>query len=79
MDETIEKLTSIIQRIGRMEGLVPDEDIYQAGFSSISALELLTEMEVVFEVSIADDEFIESRSIRQLAAMISRLREGAPA
>jgi acyl carrier protein len=73
--EDIERVSALVGRLGNLSGLHPHDDIYDAGFSSIKALELLLELETEFDVTIEDDQFIEARSPGALAALASRLRE----
>jgi acyl carrier protein len=75
MDEVVTQLTAIVTRLGGIGTVAPDDDFYAAGFSSITALELLMELESTFEVSIPDDDFIGARSVRALGTLISNLRE----
>jgi acyl carrier protein len=70
MAEQVEQITAILCRVGKLDGIGPDEDFYNGGFSSIKALELLLELETVFGVSIPDDQFIQARTARGLAAVI---------
>ena len=65
--------------VGKISRVNPDDDFYDAGFSSINALELLLELESACEVSIPDDEFIAARSPRALSTIIDRLKAGAAA
>jgi acyl carrier protein len=60
---------------GRMKKLGPTEDFYDAGFSSLSALQLLLELEEAFNVTIPDDEFVAARTCASLHNLISRLAQ----
>jgi acetyltransferase-like isoleucine patch superfamily enzyme/acyl carrier protein len=51
-----------------------DEDFYNAGLTSIMVLPLLVELEEKFQISIPEDQFLEARTIRQLAAQIATIR-----
>jgi acyl carrier protein len=79
MTESFDQITTILCRIGKLDGIGPDEDFYNAGFSSINALELLLELETQSGVSIPDDAFISARTVRGLAGMIARLNQEQPA
>ena len=59
---------------GGLKELNPDADFYDQGFSSVSALQLLIEIEERFSVSIADDAFVKARSARDLAALVADLK-----
>jgi acyl carrier protein len=67
----------IVQTTGKIQDVSADDDIYDAGFSSINALQLLLELEATFDVSIPDDEFVAARTCTSLHALIVRLREVA--
>ncbi len=71
----MQEVVDIVCNIGGLAGLVPDEDFYAAGFSSIRALQLLMELETRFDVNIPDDEFIKARTASELARMLDRVRE----
>lgn len=79
MSQELERITEIVYEIGKISGISPDDDIYDAGFSSINALQLLMELESAFEVSIPDDQFIGARSVRALHAVVERSRQEQPA
>ena len=52
----------------------PDEDFYDAGFTSLNSLELLLlQLEAEWDVSIPDEEFIVARSVRSLERPRSRV------
>lgn len=73
--EDIQRVTALIDRLANLSGLGPNDDIYDAGFSSIKALELLLELETEFDITIDDDQFIAARTPGALAALAVRLRE----
>jgi acyl carrier protein len=75
MQGELDRITAIICGVGKLSQLGPDEDFYDAGLSSINALELLLELETACSVSIPDDEFIAARSPRALSTIINRLTE----
>ena len=75
MSQELQRITAIVCEVGKISGITPDDDIYEAGFSSINALQLLMELESALEVSIPDDEFINARSPRALHAVIGRLKQ----
>lgn len=73
------QLTAIVSRLGGIDAVQPEDDFYAAGFSSVTALELLVELEATFGVNLPDDGFIGARSVRALAALITNMREsGTP-
>ncbi|AUX25379.1 hypothetical protein SOCEGT47_059240 [Sorangium cellulosum] len=70
MDQVIE----VIVTIGNLPATIgPDDDIYDAGFSSIRALQLLTELEDRFNVALPDDRFSLARTPRALSGLIQEL------
>ncbi len=51
-------------------------DLYlDLGVASIHALQLLTELEDQFGISIPDDEFVEATSIAKLTVLMTNLRK----
>lgn len=75
MSDDLQRIAAIVCEVGKISGIGPDDDIYDAGFSSINALQLLLELESAFEVSVTDDEFIDARSPRALQAVIARMKQ----
>jgi acyl carrier protein len=67
-----------VSQLGKVPAVGPDDDFYDAGFSSINALDLLLDLESSFGVSIPDDEFIVARTPRALHELIGRLRQEQP-
>ena len=71
------ELTSVIDVIGEVTsvtGLDPDQEMYDAGVTSIMALPLLMELETRFAVTIPDDSFISARTPRELYQIIMTLK-----
>ncbi|WP_437568195.1 acyl carrier protein [Sorangium sp. So ce542] len=67
----VEKVIEVIVTVGSLPAAIqPDDDIYDAGFSSIRALQLLTELEDKFNVTLPDDRFSLARTPRALSALI---------
>ncbi|KYF85896.1 phosphopantetheine-binding protein [Sorangium cellulosum] len=67
----VEKVIEVIVTVGSLPAAIqPDDDIYDAGFSSIRALQLLTELEDEFNVTLPDDKFSLARTPRALSALI---------
>lgn len=73
--QDVERVTALIDRLANLSGLGLNDDIYDAGFSSIKALEMLLELETEFDITIEDDQFIAARTPGALAALAARLRE----
>jgi acyl carrier protein len=65
-----ERVSEIVRRVGSISDLAPDEDYYDAGLTSLGALNLLLELEDAFGVSISDEKFIACRNVRALTTMI---------
>ncbi len=64
--------------IAQLAGVSPDfaagAHIYwDVGMSSVNALELVTELEQRYGVTIPDMEFVRATSVRELSALITRL------
>ena len=77
MNQTIELVIRTLCCVGSLPSLLPEQDFYAAGFSSVRALDLLLELEAVFGVVIPDDAFVEARSPAALASMIESLKKEA--
>jgi acyl carrier protein len=73
--ENLPTIVGIVQTTGKISTVAPDEDFYEAGFSSINALQLLMELEAAFDITIPDDEFVTARTCRSLDALVSRLTQ----
>lgn len=70
---TVEEISAVVIRVGNIPAVGADEDIFQAGMSSVNALQLLLELETAFDVAIPDDEFVVARTPRDLQRVIARL------
>lgn len=77
--ETSQRIIQIVSDIGRFEPPSVDADLYDSGFTSMGALQLLVELESAFDVTIPDDQFITARSVRDLTGLIERLSPQAVA
>ena len=73
---TLPAILDILARIGGIPNLAPDQDFYDAGVSSVSALPLLLEVEDHFGVSIPDEKFITARTASDLQKLVDELRQG---
>jgi acyl carrier protein len=65
-------LTTIREVIG-VSQVLPDQDFYDAGVTSVQVLPLLLELEERFHVTIPDDQFVAARSARRLSEMIQNI------
>lgn len=68
----------VIKEITGVTNLPPQQDMYDAGVTSIQALPLLMELESRFNVTIPDERFIAARTPNDLSAMISDLQNSKP-
>lgn len=73
-EKDLESVKEILSRLLSVEKISGDEDIYQAGITSIMVLPLLTEMEETFALTIPDADFLDARTPAALAQMIHQLR-----
>lgn len=73
----LQMIAEILGRILDRESTSIDveEDMYQAGLTSIMVLPLLVELESSFQIMIPDAEFIEARTPSALARLIGQLRD----
>jgi acyl carrier protein len=72
----MERVIQLISQIGGIGSVAPDARIYDAGFSSVRALELLLALEEEFSVTIPDRDFVAARTPRDIAGLLERLRQG---
>ena len=68
-------ILDMLARIGGIPNLAPDQDFYDAGVSSVSALPLLLEVEERFGLSIPDERFIVARTASDLEKLINELSQ----
>ena len=73
-EQDIRTIKEILCRLLSQESIADDEDIHEAGLTSIMVLPLLSEIEDKFGLSIPDNEFLDAKTQRALAQMIQRLR-----
>jgi acyl carrier protein len=77
VQESGDDIGRIIERVCHVAGLKSleaDQDIYDAGMSSLHALGLLLELEDTFAVAIPDVEFMKARTPRALSEIIAAAR-----
>ncbi len=74
MDD-LERISELVSRIGGIGRVAPDADIYDAGFASLNALELLVELETAYDVTLGDDQFIAARTPAALRDLVLAARE----
>jgi acyl carrier protein len=77
VEDSLARVMAIVCEMGSLASIGADEDFYDAGFTSLSSLTLLMQLETEWDVSIPDDEFIVARSARSLTGLLTRLTEGA--
>jgi acyl carrier protein len=73
-ERDLETLKEILCRLLSQNSIVDNENIYEAGLTSIMVLPLLAEIEDTFQLTIPDDDFLDARTPLSLAQMIQRLR-----
>ena len=71
----MERVIEIISKVGGIGSVEPDEGIYEAGFSSYRALELLLALEEEFGANLPDKEFMAARTPRAIVGLLDRLHE----
>lgn len=76
--DDLERIIDIVRTTGKITDIEAADDFYDAGFSSINALQLLMELEAAFDVMIPDDEFVAARTCASLHEVVSRLTRGTP-
>ena len=78
MDQVESKVREIVAGIANLSPDMPaDKNLYlDLGVASVHALQLLTELEDQFGVSIPDDRFVEATSINDLTTLLAGLTQG---
>ena len=67
-------IKEILCRLLSLETISNDQNVYEAGLTSIMVLPLLTEIEDTFQLTIPDGDFLNALTPRALAQMIEQLR-----
>lgn len=85
----MESIQNDVRRLLRAHGtltadvdlLAPDTDLYEAGLTSLSAVDLMLAVEQTFDFIFPDDTLNRRTfsSIRSIAAVVERLKAGATA
>jgi len=70
---SLDRVMDVVRKVLRDGSLGPDDDIYDAGMTSIMVLPLLVEMERAFGVSLNDGEFRTARTGRELVEILETL------
>lgn len=73
-EQDLYTLKEMLCRLLSQENIADDEDIYQAGLTSIMVLPLLSEIEDTFKLAVPDADFLDARTPLALAQMVQRLR-----
>lgn len=79
MEVSLDHIAAVVCRVGGIEHVGPDDDYFDAGLSSVRALELLIELETVCGVTIPDDEFVAARTVRTLCNVVAHIKQEQPA
>lgn len=74
--QNLAAIVSIICATAGITTLKPEEDIYDAGLTSIQALPLLMDLEDRFGVTIPDDQFVNARSAAEILVIIESVGVG---
>jgi acyl carrier protein len=72
-EQYLSKTKEILQRLLNQENIRDDENIYEAGVTSIMVLPLLSEIEDTFGLTIPDSDFLNADTPRALAQLLKRL------
>lgn len=73
-EQDLSKIKEILNQLLSQERIGDDENIYEAGVTSIMVLPLLSEIEDKFGVTIPDSEFLDAKTPRSLAQVVQQLR-----
>jgi acyl carrier protein len=72
MPTEIDQIIGIVCEVGQLPAIGPDDDVFDAGFSSVRSLELLIRLEDTFNLSIPDEQFISCRTARALCEVVTK-------
>lgn len=70
---SLDAVLNTIRDVTGVSQVMPDQDFYDAGVTSVQALPLLLELEERFQVTIPDDKFVAARSARRLSEIIQEI------
>jgi acyl carrier protein len=73
-NEDLAVIMNIISQVGGVQNLGPDQDFYDAGISSVTALPLLMELETQFAITLPDDRFVQARTASALQKIVAELK-----
>lgn len=73
-EQDMHTIKEMLKRLLNHEDMGDDENIYEAGLSSIMVLPLLSEIEETFGLTIPDSEFLDAHTPRALAQVVQRVR-----
>jgi acyl carrier protein len=68
------KIKEILYRLLNQETIGDDENIYEAGVTSIMVLPFLSELEDTFGLVIPDTEFLNAETPRAIGQLVQRLK-----
>ncbi len=71
--QSLATVKEIVCRLLSIEDISEDQDIYQAGLTSIMVLPLLAEIEESFQLTIPDDDFLNARTPAALAQLVQKI------
>lgn len=67
-------LKEVLCRVLDQKSIDGDQDIYEAGLTSIMVLPFLVEIEDAFGLTLPESDFLDRRTLRGLAQLIQQLR-----
>lgn len=73
MTAAIDRVIEVIKSVGNLPSIGPDDDIFDAGFSSRTTLLLIYELEDAFNITLPDDRLPSARTPRALSSLIEEL------
>lgn len=75
LQQDLNILKEALCRVLGQKSIDGDQDIYEAGLTSIMVLPFLVEIEDAFGLSLPESEFLDRRTLRGLAELIQQLRQ----
>ena len=74
-----EAVASVFSQVLKVEGIGPDDDIFELGGDSMQAVQIAMQLEERFDVEIPLEELEDSARVRDAAAFIERALAAAHA
>ena len=72
-EDTARNVVGIVKEIGGLRELSTEQDFYDEGLTSMASLTLMLRLESEYHVTIPDEQFLQCRTAKQIAALLLEL------